>query len=214
MPKNASAPEPRRGDLLDRVVDAMLGFLSQIPTTGEVRSEEPGDRARAVARAAAVKAAVTSGSLALPAGPLGWLTILPDLVAIWKIQAQMVADIAGAFGKQSCLTREQMLYCLFRHAAAQVVRDLVTRVGERVLIRRASLEALQAIARRVGVRVTQRTIGKGMSRWLPVVGALGMAGYAFYDTGQVANTAIDLFGQDVAVEPAAPDEGGGTGPAA
>lgn len=41
-----------------------------------------------------------------------------------------------------------------------------------------------------------------------------MAGYAFYDTGQVANTAIDLFGQDIAVEPAVPGEGGERGPAA
>lgn len=214
MPKPVTASEPRRRDLLDRVVDAMLNFLSQIPATGETRSVEPVDRARAVARAAAVKAAVTSGSLALPAGPLGWFTLLPDLVGIWKIQAQMVADIAGVFGKQTYLTREQMLYCLFRHAAAQVVRDLVTRVGGRVLIRRASLSALEAIARRIGVRITQRTLGKGVSRWVPVVGALGMAGYAYYDTGQVANTAIDLFGQEIVVEPEHPDDGSGTEPSA
>jgi hypothetical protein len=214
MPKPVTASEPRRRDLLDRVVDAMLNFLSQIPATGETRSVEPVDRARAVARAAAVKAAVTSGSLALPAGPLGWFTLLPDLVGIWKIQAQMVADIAGAFGKQAYLTREQMLYCLFRHAAAQVVRDLVTRVGGRVLIRRASLSALEAIARRIGVRITQRTLGKGVSRWVPVVGALGMAGYAYYDTGQVANTAIDLFGQEIVVEPEHADDGSGTEPSA
>ncbi len=214
MPKPVTASEPRRRDLLDRVVDAILNFLSQIPATGETRSVEPVDRARSVARAAAVKAAVTSGSLALPAGPLGWFTLLPDLVTIWKIQAQMVADIAGAFGKQAYLTREQMLYCLFRHAAAQVVRDLVTRVGGRVLIRRASLSALEAVARRIGVRITQRTLGKGVSRWVPVVGALGMAGYAYYDTGQVANTAIDLFGQEIVVEPEHPDDGSGTEPPA
>jgi hypothetical protein len=37
---------------------------------------------------------------------------------------------------------------------------------------------------------------------LPVVGALGVAGYAYYDTAQVAATAISLFEKDVAREPA------------
>jgi hypothetical protein len=113
----------------------------------------------------------------------------------------MVADIATAFGQEAFLTREQMLYCLFRHAAAQAVRDLVIRVGERALIRRVPLSALQRVVRKVGVRVSQRVIGRGVSRWLPVIGALGVAGYAYYDTGQVAHTAIELFGRPIDVEP-------------
>ena len=113
----------------------------------------------------------------------------------------MVADIAGAFGQRASLTREQMLYCLFRHAAAQVVRDLVVRAGERVLVRRLPLRMLQQVVRMIGVRVSQRIIGRGVSRWLPVIGALGVAGYAYYDTGQVAHTTIELFGHAIDVEP-------------
>lgn len=32
-------------------------------------------------------------------GPLGLLTILPDMYAIWRVQAQLVADIAAVYGK-------------------------------------------------------------------------------------------------------------------
>jgi hypothetical protein len=110
---------------------------------------------------------MTSGALALPPGPAGLITILPDLVAVWRIQAQMVADIAGAFGKAAVLSRAQMLYCLFRHSAAQAVRDLLVRFGERQLFQRA--------AARVGVRVAQRTIAKSVSRWLPIVGVVGVS---------------------------------------
>jgi hypothetical protein len=179
----------------------MLDFLAHIPGSDEVSSETPLTRASAIARAAAVKAAFVSGTLSLPPGPAGWLTIFPDLMGVWKIQTQMVADIATAFGQEAFLTREQMLYCLFRHAAAQAVRDLVIRVGERALIRRVPLSALQRVVRKVGVRVSQRVIGRGVSRWLPVIGALGVAGYAYYDTGQVAHTAIELFGRPIDVEP-------------
>ena len=99
------------------------------------------------------------------------------------------------------MTREQVLFCLFRHTAAQAVRDLVVRVGQRVLVRRVSLRTAQAIAKKIGVRITQRAIGKGLSRWLFVVGALGVAGYAYYDTAQVAQTAIELFQQEIETAP-------------
>ena len=64
---------------------------------------------------------------------MGMLTLLPELVAVWRIQ-------------------EQMLYCLFKHTASQAVRD---------------------------------------------------AGYAYFDTAQVARSAIELFEKDIDVEPAA-----------
>ena len=184
-----------------KIAEAILHFIGRIPSTDELKSDNPLDRARAIATSAATKAAITAGSLALPPGPFGWVTILPELIAIWKIQAQVVADIAGAFGKEAFLTREQVLFCLFRHTAAQAVRDLVVRVGQRVLVRRVSLRTAQAIAKKIGVRITQRAIGKGVSRWLFVVGALGVAGYAYYDTAQVAQTAMELFQQEIETAP-------------
>lgn len=112
----------------------------------------------------------------------------------------MVSDIAAIYGKKSTLTQEQMLYCLFRHTAAQAVRDIVVRVGERFLVRRASLKTLQMVAQRVGVHVTQRAIWKGISRWLPIVGAAGVGAYAHYDTRRVAATAIELFEKEITIE--------------
>jgi len=43
------------------------------------------------------------------------------------------------------------------------------------------------------VKLSRRALGEGVSRWLPVIGALGVGAYAYYDTGQVAATAIELF---------------------
>ena len=143
---------------------------------------------------------MAAGTLALPPGPLGWLTILPELIAVWKIQARMVADIAGIYGQSASLNREQMIYCLFRHTAAQALRDVVVRVGERYLVRHASLRVMQAVARQVGISVTQRSLSKLMGRWVPVVGAMGVAGYAYYDTGKVAETAIELFQRGIDVQ--------------
>lgn len=176
-----------------RVVHAIERVVSRVPDTDVGRSPDPTRRARAIANAAAVKSAVVSGGLALPPGPLAVLTILPDLIAIWRIQSQMVADIAGAYGVEGSLSREQMIYCLFRHAASQAVRDLVTRVGSRMVIRHATGEVLERVLERVGVRIAKGVVSKAAARWIPVIGALGVGAYAYYDTGQVAKTAIELF---------------------
>jgi hypothetical protein len=175
----------------------ILDVVASVPATKEVPHAEPKERARVIQLAAALKAAAVSGTLALPPGPWGLAVVIPDLLAVWRIQAKMVADIAGAFGQSATLSQEHLVYCLFRHAAAQIVRDLTARVGERLVFQRATLRMLQTLAGRLGVQVSQRAIAKSAARWLPVVGSLGVAGYAYYDTSQVAATALELFAQDL-----------------
>lgn len=168
--------------------------------SGEHAAATPRTRAGALVMKSALKSAAISGSLALPPGPVGLITILPDLFAIWRIQAKLVADIAAVYSKTGFLTTETMLFCLFKHAAAQAVRDLVVRTGERVLIERPTWRSLQRISAKIGAKTTQRILGRGASRWVPIVGALGVAGYAYYDTRAVGQTAIDVFSQDLEID--------------
>ena len=194
MTKNVPARRidaPQR--LVDKLTHAILDLAGEVPETDEHKSRGPQQRARAIASSAANRAALAAGTLALPPGPIGWLTIVPELVTIWRIQRQMVADIAGAYGVSADLTPSRMLYCLFRHAAAQAMRDVVVQVGARLLIQDVPLRVIERIATKVGVSVSKRLVGRGIARWLPVIGALGVGAYAYYDTGQVARTAMTLF---------------------
>lgn len=177
----------------EALAKAIFDVVTAVPKTTEQYASTPRERARAIQTAASIKAAAVSGTLALPSGPLGFAVILPDLISVWRIQAKMVADIAGAYGQSAHLSQEHMVYCLFRHAAAQIVRDLAARVGRRVVIRKATLRAIQAMAHQLGIRVSRQVIAKSAARWLPVVGSIGVAGYAYYDTAQVAATATELF---------------------
>ena len=179
--------------LLGGVVDAIEGVVASVPATRERAVETPEVAARRLARKAATRAAALSGTLALPPGILGMLTVLPDLVAIWRIQAQLVADIAGLYGRNMQLTRTHMLYCLFRHAASHVARDVAVRAGQRLVVRQLSGGALRNVLTGVGMSLTQRVAGETASRWLPIVGAAAVAGYAYFDTLQVAKTAVKLL---------------------
>lgn len=176
-----------------RIAEAILDYVGQTPSSTEHKREKPESRARAIARTAARQAAVTAGGLSLPSGPLGWLTLLPELRSLWQLQTQMVADIAGCYGKTADLNREEMLYCLFRHTDPQTVGDLVTQIGKRFVVQRAARPDARSVALKIGMHISQRLIGKGISRWIPVVGAFGAGAYAYYDTSQVAGTAIRFF---------------------
>jgi hypothetical protein len=189
-----------RRDLLDYAIRVLTDLTAQVPASPETERPSPAARSRELTLSAASQAAATAGALALPPGPLGMLTVIPDLIGVWHIQRQLVADIAACYGRSAELRRETMMYCLFRHAAAQVARDLVVRVGQRLLLRRGSLAVMERSLHRVGLVITQRAMGRTVSRWVPVAGAVGVGAYAFYDTMQVGQTAQQLFESELIAE--------------
>ncbi|MDQ6917128.1 MAG: EcsC family protein [Pseudomonadota bacterium] len=184
------------------IVDAIENVVSRVPASRERAVENPAVAARKLARKAARRAAALSGTLALPPGALGMLTVIPDLIAIWRIQAQLVADIAGLYGRELQLTRTHMVYCLFRHAVTQLARDVVVRTGQRLAMRQLSAGAMRSVLTTVGLNVTQRVAGTAATRWVPLVGAAAVAGYAYFDTMQVAKTAIELLETPTLMAPA------------
>lgn len=163
--------------------------IANVPAARVEAAVDPAHAALRIARDAARNAALVSAALALPPGPLGMLTVLPDLFVIWKIQRQLVADIFALHGRTVELTRTHMLYCLFRHMASQVLRDVVVRAGERAVVRQLSSRALSSTLQTLGLTFARRVAGTSASRWVPLAGAAAVGAYAYWDTLQVARTA-------------------------
>lgn len=184
------------GNLGDRV----LALVAEPPPAECAPSQRPRDAADRAIEAAAGKAALAAGALALPPGPLGWLTIAPEMLAVWQIQRQLVADIAALYGRSAELGPAQMLWCLFRHTAAQALRDLGVRVGERVVVRPAAQALMQRVAAAVGVQLGQQAASRALSRWVPLVGAAGVGAYAWWDTRQVGRAALALFESEQVID--------------
>src|SRR5205085_4577652 len=68
------------------ISSALAELVGNIPSSIEEEVSQPERRARIIAKKAAVKAAAFSGVLAIPPGPLGIATLIPDLVGIWRLQ--------------------------------------------------------------------------------------------------------------------------------
>ena len=200
MTSKALALIPSKNDVRQKVGDAILDLVLRVPPTAERALDQPQVRAQAIGRAAARQASMLASTMALPPGFFGWLTVLPELVGVWKLQSQMVADIAGVYGKSASMNREQMVYCMFKHVSAQLFRDVVVRVGERFLIQRASSAFMRSVVQKLGAKVTQNVLGKSVSRFVPLLGAVGVGAYAYFDTTQVARTAMELFSSDIVIE--------------
>ena len=174
-------------------VDALENLIADIPAPDARPVGDPAQAADAMARRAAHRAAVLSGSLALPPGPLGMVTVIPDLYLIWKVQRQMVADVFALHGKTAELTRSHMVYCLFRHLASHLVRDVAVRAGQRVVLTEMSAVAMRSTLSTLGLHITRRAAGAAAGRWIPLAGAAAVGAYAYWDTMQVARTARRLL---------------------
>lgn len=188
---------------------AVFGLVTGgVPKTNEPgKSKRPYERSKEITQKACAKAAAVSGGLALPVGPLGMLTVLPDLVIVWRIQSQMVVDIAAAFGHKKPLTEEDLMTCLFRHVAGTAVREYERSIpieheeksGKSVLdlldrfTRSGSRDVAVRVGKQIGQVVLERVAKRTASRIVPLAGAAIVSAYAAMDTKEVARTAVELF---------------------
>jgi len=198
-----SVPVPADAEPVRAVEGVIERVISDVPPPRTGRVDDAAHAGEQCARTAARKAAFLSSSLALPPGPIGMLTVLPDLYLIWKVQRQMVVDIFALHGRAAELTRAHMLYCLFRHMASHVARDVVVRAGQRVIVQQLSAGAIGRLLRHVGMAVTQRVAGTAASRWVPLAGAAAVGAYAYWDTMQVAKSTYRLLDTSPAATSAA-----------
>lgn len=176
-----------------KIIEMLYKIISEIPVSKRNEESDADAKAGKIVEGAAVKAAVISAGFSIPAGPVGFFTILPDLTGIWKLQRNMVADIAAVYGKKSMLNRDQMLYCLFRHSVSQVVRDVVIKAATRVTVEQGIAAVVEQILKRIGIHIARKTSSKFISRSIPLIGTFGAGAYAFFDTKQVGKTAMELF---------------------
>ena len=100
MKTPSSAKRVARTRIAGALFRILFKVIHEIPKSTPKETSEALIRARKLISETSLKAAAISGALALPFGPSGWLRTFRDLAAIWRLQAQMVADIGALLGKK------------------------------------------------------------------------------------------------------------------
>lgn len=146
---------------------------------------------------ASFKSGLVSATCSLPPGPLGILSILPELLFVYRIQGHLILDIAALYGKEVQVTKELLLYCLFKHGGAQVFRKIIEESSLKILIRPTTVRVFQTMLEKLGILISKSIIRKQFARWIPIGGAVVTGTFAYYDTKRVGKTAMDLFSKEI-----------------
>lgn len=143
--------------------------------------------------------AAISGAAGLVPGPLGMLTILPEILAVTRNQITLVYDIAVANKKDHFMTTES-LAGIFISAFGTSATGLATIQGGKLIVKRSSLRVFQKAIALLGGKITQQAIKAAIGKWLPVVGAAALAAWTHTTTKSVGNKANKLLLLDIEVE--------------
>jgi len=175
------------------ILRALCRTLVEIPQSNEPEAVEPDLSSDRIIKRSCRQAGLLSAGLSIPTGPLGLITLMPDLTGVWNIQSHMVSDIASAYGERSWLTREQMLFFLFRHSVSHLVGDVITKSGERFLVQKLSQKAFDSVVQKLALRISSRLTVRATKIAFPLLGAAFLGAYSYVDTLQVGITAKKFF---------------------
>jgi hypothetical protein len=154
---------------------------------------DPTEILESIVREAAWKSASISAFSALPPGPFGYLTILPELAILFRIQGHLIKDIASLYGKETLLNQELMLYCLFQKHKAEVFQSVVEESTLKIIIRPSSIRILETLLPQVGKSLT---INRS-SRWIPLLGAAISGSFSYWETLEIGKNTIRIFSKEI-----------------
>ncbi len=152
------------------------------------------------------KTAAISATCSLPGGPIGFLTILPELIMIFRVQGYLVKDIAAIYGKDAQLTKELLLFSLFKNGGAHLFRKFVEETSVKILIRPATVKTFQTLLEKVGLSISRRILRKNLTRWVPLAGAVMTGGFTFFDTTTVGRNAKEIFSKEIIFQTSLPED--------
>lgn len=181
------------GSLKNVLSGLLFDVITNIPESLQESVENPEERVKSLIQSASLRAAAVSTTLSIPAGVTGVVAAIPDVISVWKIQAQLVSDIAATYGKIAILNRSSMMFCLFKHSMAHLLKDVVTHSGPRYIVHKLSTTALKKCLEKIGIHFSSKFIRRIAMKAVPAIGAVSNGALSFWDTKQVGKTAQAYF---------------------
>jgi hypothetical protein len=158
---------------------------------------DPGEIIRPLVRKYSLQAAALSSALSVLPGNLGVMSILPEIYFLIRLQSRMVKDIAILLGKESYLSKELLLYCLFKENKINIFNTSIRTTGTRLLIRPISLDNIQTIFYSVIYSKSSKIVPRKNKGLLSLISMLTGGSLSYIDTQMVGTTANAIFLGDI-----------------
>ena len=149
---------------------------------------------------AANKAFWISTTLSAAWGPVGLATILPEIVAVMKIQMNLVYKI-GRYHRKLYALRHPMILLIFANALGLTIGPPIIRnIGTRLAIKSLSLPVIRRIAGSIGMDIAVKISQRAAGRWIPVLLAPVFGLFSRRLTEKIGREADRIFGADLEIE--------------
>lgn len=153
-----------------------------------------------MSRKAAMTAFEVSAAVSLVPGPVGMAAILPEVMALVRIQTELVYKIAKYHHTEEEVNTAILLLIFGNALGVAAGEAVVKRVGERIVVRALDTVIARRIARRIGASVVESALRKAAARWIPFVTAPLFGYFSRAMTMKVGKEADEIFSRGITIE--------------
>ena len=187
--------EFKTGSWFERVLENALNTLG--PDPDEITVD--GSPRKMIRKASRIAFLMSTGA-GIPSGPVGLATIIPEVVALTKLQINLIFKVAK-FHQQEAKVNKTIILAVLGVAMGVVLKHaLINKVGTRIIVRSLSAEGAKRITREIGEKFAVGLLKSGIGRWIPLMLAPVFGYLSLSMTRKVGREAELLFSHELEVD--------------
>ncbi|MEI9479824.1 MAG: hypothetical protein WCO26_25080 [Deltaproteobacteria bacterium] len=187
--------EFKTGSWFERVLENILDTLG--PNPDDIKVD--GTSQKMIRKASRAAFLISTGA-GIPTGPMGLATIVPEVVALIKLQIDLIFKVAK-FHQQEAKVNKTIILTVLGVAMGVVLKHaLVNKVGTRLIVKALSAEGAKRITREIGEKFATGLLKRGLGRWIPLMLAPVFGYLSLSMTRKVGREAESLFSHELEVD--------------
>jgi len=151
-----------RQNWLEKILSSLLSYKDDAEPVGT--PDEMIDEA-------AQKAFKVSTALGLIPGPIGFVSILPEVVALTKLQINLIYRIARHYDRAEMVDKEIVLLILATVMGVAGGEALIRKAGTTLVVKTANAKVVKVLARKIGTHTIDAAAERAIGRWIPLLTA-------------------------------------------
>lgn len=187
--------EFKTGSWFERILENVLNTLG--PNPDEIKVD--GTSQKMIRKASRAAFLISTGA-GIPTGPIGLATIVPEVVALIKLQIDLIFKVAK-FHQQEAKVNKTIILTVLGVAMGVVLKHaLINKVGTRIIVKSLSAEGAKRITREIGEKFATGLLKRGVGRWIPLMLAPVFGYLSLSMTRKVGREAESLFSHELEVD--------------
>lgn len=166
-----------------------------------LENEKPGkDQVEGIISSCSTTNGTISGISGMLPGPAGLIAIIPELKLTIENQIVMIYDIGVANGKEEHMSKETVLSLAMQSGFGSAGINALTRQGEKILIKKASVKVFQQLAKSLGIKLSASVVKSTVAKFVPVLGGIAIGIWVKYTTSEIGENSAVILSQDLIIE--------------